>query len=165
MKKNVSAVIVTAILSILAGCASSSRQIPRYAAPQGAPSADLRSEIWGATDRNESIEVYVSEGRCGESNRKRLFYVRNSKSDPVGSVKVEANQPLRFEYVEAASGGRSCHIALEANLEAGKSYSLIGGFEYQSGAIPILTGTRMCRFAVQDDADKTLVSRKLACSK
>jgi hypothetical protein len=37
---------------------------------------------------------------------------------------------------------------------------LSGGFDYQSGLIPILSGTRMCRFAIQDDADKTLVSRK-----
>jgi len=164
MKRNVSAVLATAFLYILAGCASSP-PIPRYAVPEGVPIADLRSEIWGATDRNESIEVYVSEGGCGETQRQRLFYIRNSKSDPVGSLRVEAGRPLTLEYVESASGGRSCHIALGANLEAGKSYSLAGGFDYKRGPIPILTGTRMCRFAVQDDADKTFVSYKPACSK
>jgi hypothetical protein len=71
--------------------------------------------------RRESIEVYVSQGSSSGTQRKRLFYIVDSKSDPVGAVKVEAGQ---------------------------------------SGLIPILSGTRMCRFAIQDDADKTLVSRK-----
>lgn len=165
MQKNVLAVLATAFITILAGCASSGRPILQYAVPEGAPSADLKSAIWGANSRNESIDVYVSEGGCGKTQRRRLFYIRNSKSDPVGSVRIEANRPLRLEYLEEASGGRSCYIALEANLEAGKSYSLTGGFEYKSGAIPILTGTRMCRLAIQDDADKTFIPPGPVCSR
>lgn len=165
MNKTASAAVLSAILSILAGCTTSYRPVPSYAAPAGGPSAEVKSAIRGASMRRESIEVYVSQGSCGGTERKRLFYIVDSKSDPVGAVKVEADQTLKFDYVEAASGGRSCNISLEATLEAGKSYTLMGGFDYKSGLIPILSGTRMCRFAIQDDADKTLVSRKPACAK
>lgn len=80
-----------------------------------------------------------------------------------GYVKIAANQLLRLEHIEAASGGRTCNISLDVNLEREGNYSLIGGFGYESGPIPILTGTRICKFGVQDDADTMLVSHKSAC--
>lgn len=164
MKKIAPTLKITAILAVLAGCASEPPP-PQYAAPEGAVTADLKSEIWGAESHNESINVYVLEGRCGDANRKKLFAVRYSKSNPVGFVKVAANQPLRLEYIETAAGGDTCNISVDVAFERGKSYSLVGGFAYKSGPIPILTGTRMCQLGVQDDADKTLVSRKSTCAR
>jgi hypothetical protein len=157
------ALTITAVLAFLAGCVSQP-PLPRYSAPDGAATANLKSEIWGANSRNESIDVFVSEGRCDDAKRKKLFNIRDSKGDPSGYVKVAANQALRIEYVEVASGGRTCNISLDVNLEGGKNYSLVGGFEYKSGPIPVLTGTRMCQLGVQDDADKMLVSHKSPCS-
>lgn len=122
---------------------------------KGTATANLRSVISGTDSRHESIDVYASEGTCSATKRGNLFYIKKSKSNPEGFVKVAANQPLLLQYIEDASGGRSCNITLEVNLEEGESYSLVGGFAYQSGPIPILTGTRMCRFGVQDD--KTLM--------
>jgi predicted small lipoprotein YifL len=162
MKKIGSSLKITAILASLAGCASEP-PLAQYAGPEDAATSNLKSEIGGGGGRNESINVYVTEGRCGDAKRKKLFNIRDSKSNPAGFVKIAANQPLRLEYIETASGGRTCNISLDVDFESGKSYSLVGGFAYKSGPIPILTGTRMCQFGVQDDADKTLVSRKSTC--
>lgn len=158
----IAAGVIAAIPAFLAGCASQP-PIPQYVVPDDAVTANLTSEILGADSRNESIAVYVLDGRCGDAQRKKLFYVRESKSEPAGYLKVPANQPLRLEYAEDASGGRTCNIALDVNLEAGKSYSLVGGFAYKSGLIPIITGTRMCKFGVQDDADKSPVPYTSTC--
>jgi hypothetical protein len=115
MKKNYPAVLLAAILAALAGCASSSyRPVPQYAAPEGTPTADLKSAIWGATDRRESIEVFVSA--CGGAQRTRVFSIHDSKSDPLGSVKVEANQPLRFDYYEAAESSRRLRYGIASGF-------------------------------------------------
>ena len=159
----IAAAVIAAIPAFLAGCASEP-PITQYVASEGAGTANLRSAIQGADSRNESINVFVLEGSCGDAKRKKLFHVRESKSEPLGYVKVPANQPLRLEYAEDASGGRTCNIALDVNLEAGKSYSLVGGFAYKSGPIPIITGTRMCKFGVLEDAEKMPVPYTSACS-
>jgi len=164
IKKISSALVPAIILAILAGC-SHTPSYPRYAAPEGVSTADLKNAISGATGRNESITVYVDEGNCANTQRKQLFQMRSGASDPVGTVKVAADQPLQLHYFEQASGNRTCNISLDVKLEAGKSYSLVGGFAYKSGLIPFLPGTRMCRFAVQDDADKSIVPRSPACPK
>lgn len=141
--------ITSLMLPILFGCAS---QLSKYVVSEGAATANLRSVISGADSRHDSIDIYASEGTCdAATGRGTLFHIKKSKSDPDGFVKVAANQPLRLQYREDISGGRACSITLEVNFEEGKSYSLVGGFEYESGPIPILTGTRMCQFGVQDD--------------
>lgn len=150
--------ITSLILPILFGCAS---QTNKYVVSERAATANLRSVISGADSRHQSIDIYASEGTCDIAPlRGKLFQIKKSKSDPEGFVKVAANQPLRLQYVEDASGGRTCNIVLEVNLEEGKSYSLVGGFDYESGPIPILTGTRMCRFGVQDDKTQIIVPFK-----
>jgi hypothetical protein len=70
------------------------------------------------------------------------------------------SMPCRGRKSKRRRAGAAAKFRSRRPLEAGKSYTLLGGFDYQSGLIPILSGTRMCRFAIQDDADKTLVSRK-----
>lgn len=161
MKKMALAVKMTAAIALLAGCAD----LPQYVAPEHGATANLKSEIEGGDGMNDSINLYVSEGSCADPNRKALFYIRDSQSKPAGFQKIVANQPVRLVYVETMSGGRTCAISLDVVFEAGKNYSLVGGFAYKAGPIPILTGTRMCQFGVQNDADKVLVSRKSACSR
>jgi hypothetical protein len=53
---------------------------------------------------------------------------------------------------------------MEVKLDEGKAYSLEGGFAYESGPIPILTGTRMCRFGLKDDVEKKPVPHTTKCS-
>lgn len=149
--------ITSLMLPILFGCASQSY---RYVISEGAATANLRSVISGGSSRHDSIDIYASEGTCSATERGSLFHIKKSKSDPDGFVKVAANQPLRLQYREDISGGDTCHITIEVNLEEGKSYSLVGGLEYKSGPIPILTDTQMCRFGVQDDKTRMLVPFK-----
>jgi len=128
-------------------CAS---PLPKYVAQESAAIASLKSDIDGAYSHNDSIDIYVSEGTCSKGKNASLFSVRKSKSVPEGFVKVAANRPLGLRYSEIASGGRTCNVTVEVNLKEGKSYSLVGGFDYKSGPIPTFSDTRMCRFGVQN---------------
>lgn len=158
--------LLTCLLAIhfISGCASPP---PPYKLAEGASHAHLQSALRGAYDRQESIDVYLEEGKCSSMSRQQLFTVRKSISRPEGGIKVLANKPLQLVYDESASGGRSCHIEMAVTLEAGKNYSLIGGFDYKEGPIPVLLGTRMCRFGVKDNASGKLLpsSSEAICSK
>lgn len=138
---------ISVVTAFLSGCASPQ---PPYALPEGTPSANLKSTIPGAHGFSESIEIAVVE----EDKRMptRLFVISNSVSKPLGYLKVPANGPLILHYNETISGGRFCRLTIQVTLEADKNYSLVGGFTYKSGPIPILMGTRGCEFGVVDEA-------------
>jgi hypothetical protein len=132
----------------LYGCATPA---PPYALSANAPYANLKSAISGADNRNESIQIYLLDTSIAPHQRGKLFSIAKSVSTPAGYVKVAANEPLVIFYEEAASGGRTCQLSLKATLEQGKDYSLVGGFVYESGPIPILTGTRKCQLSIKND--------------
>lgn len=142
------------IATMLHGCATPP---PQYVLPSGIPYANITSAIDGAYDRHDSIDIYVTDKNGTSRGSKHLFAIAKSKNFPAGYVKVPANQPLTLSYSEAASGGRYCQISIEVSLEQGKNYSLVGGFEYEKGPIPIFTGTRKCRFGVKDDMTGMLI--------
>ncbi|MFL9667339.1 hypothetical protein WIX39_010340 [Variovorax sp. AB1(2024)] len=145
-------IVAASCTAILAAC-SSTPPIP-YALPDGIPSANLRSVLVGASGRHESISVWMSGALARGLGSGNLFDVRSSKSKPEGYVKVPANEEITLVYFEMASGNRTCNIAIKTVLEAGKNYSLEGGFAYEEGVIPILFGTRKCRLGVIDDATR-----------
>jgi len=89
-----------------------------------------------------------------------LFLIKRSKSTPEGPVKVPAEMPLELNYSEQASGGRYCNLGLSVTLKQGREYALVGGFAYESGPIPLLTGTRRCELGVVDTATKLPVPAK-----
>ena len=139
-------ITLSAIAATLYGCAAPA---PPYALSPGVPYANLRSSIQGAYGRYDSINIYVTKD--GQPGVKKLFSIAKSVSTPAASVKVAANEPLNLMYSEGISGGRSCQLRIVVTLEPGKSYSLVGGFVYEKGPIPILTGTRQCQFGVIED--------------
>ncbi|MES2949116.1 MAG: hypothetical protein V4858_11300 [Pseudomonadota bacterium] len=147
MHRNLIALMATAFLLI--GCAT---PVPQYALPTGVPFASIKSSIKGANSHNESISVSISDLDAKPPVYGRLFAINYSKSKPLGYMQVPANVPLDLGYYESASGGRYCQLSAKVTLEQGKTYSLVGGFAYESGPIPILMGTRKCHFGVVDDA-------------
>lgn len=140
--------ILALTIPALAGCAT---PVAPYALPSGSPHAKLKSSIYGANGRYESIDIYLFDGQASPPGNRQLFSIRQSKSKPSGYVQVPAGTPLRISYYEAASGGRTCQLFIQVILEEGKHYSLDGGFAYESGPIPILTGARKCRLSVIED--------------
>jgi len=145
---------LAALTAILCGCAT---PIPPYSLPPNVPSASLKSEINGAYNRYESIDVYLFDSNGTPPGNRRLFSVSRSVSNPAGHVQVPANVPLNLMYYESASGGRYCQLHISVTLEQGKSYSLVGGFAYEKGPIPIFTDTRRCRFGAIDEETKAAV--------
>ncbi|HXU94336.1 MAG TPA: hypothetical protein VFP33_11845 [Gallionella sp.] len=139
---------------ILCGCAT---KAPPYSLPLNVPSASLKSEINGAYDYNESIDVYLFDNDVTPPGNRTLFSIRRAVSTPAGYVQVPANVPLNLMYFESASGGRYCQLNIKVILEQGKSYSLVGGFVYDKGPIPVFTDTRKCRFGAIDESTKTPV--------
>lgn len=142
------------VAATLCGCAT---PIPPYSLPQNVPSATLKSSITGAYELFESIDILLFDSNGTPSGNRMLFSVKGSVSKPTGYVQVPANVPLKLVYSEVASGGRFCKLNINVTLEQGKSYSLVGGFAYEKGPIPILTGTRKCKFGVVDEETKLLV--------
>ncbi|SOD25353.1 hypothetical protein SAMN05518800_1866 [Variovorax sp. YR752] len=145
-------IVVLVCASILAAC-SSTPPTP-YMLPDGLPSANLRSGLIGAFGHYESISVSISGRPERQIGHGQLFTVRKSKSKPEGYIKVAANEELIIGYSEAVAGGGRCGLAITAVLEAGKNYSLVGGFAYEEGPIPILLGTRKCQLGIVDDATR-----------
>jgi hypothetical protein len=143
------------IATVLYGCATPQ---PPYAIPPGIPYANLKSSISGAYGRYESITISVFDKNASPPGDRKLFSIAKSVSTPAGYVKVPANQPVTLTYYESASGGRYCQLFAQVNLEPEKNYSLVGGFEYEKGPIPILTGTRKCKFGVENDTTGLPVS-------
>ena len=150
---------------MIVGCATPMQNYALQSESQ--PYAEVRSNIDGAYGRNELIQVFVmGEGGCGMfnfdhiTNQKRLFAIKKSNSEPQGYLRVAVDKPLRLRYYEETSGGGACEIMLEAKFESGQKYSIIGGFEYKDGVIPILTGTRSCSFAVMNESDGQPVNVK-----
>lgn len=137
--------VVPIVSSMLFGCASP------YVVPEGAAIAYVKSDIISGSSRHDSIGIFVSNEKCSRSKGDILFSILNSKSTPAGFVKIAANRTLQLRYLENAPGGDICHIPIQVKLEEGKHYSLVGGVDYKSGPIPILTGARICRFGVQDE--------------
>jgi hypothetical protein len=142
------------IASFLYGCATPT---PQYTLPPNVSSASLKSAVQGADSRHESIDVFLVDHTAAPPGLRRLFSIHRSKSTPNGYVQVPANVPLRLTYSEAASGGRYCRIDIQVTLEQGRMYSLVGGFTYDRGPIPVLTDTRKCRFGVVDELTNTPV--------
>ena len=142
------------VAATLCGCAT---PIPPYSLPQNVPSASLRSEIKGAYSRHDSIDIYLFDSNGTPPGDRILFSIKDSVSKPTGYVQVPANVPLRLEYFEGISGGGYCKLNIGVRLEQGKSYSLVGGFDYKKGPIPIFTDTRKCKFGVVDEETKMLV--------
>jgi hypothetical protein len=140
---------LAAIASMLYGCAT---PIPPYTPPPGVPYANIKSAINGAHGRYESIDIYLFDTNGTPPGRRKLFSINKSVSKPAGYVQVPANTPLNLTYYETASGGRYCQLFIKVNLEQDKNYSLIGGFAYEKGPIPILTDTRKCELGVIDDS-------------
>lgn len=141
--------LLAVFASSLYGCAT---PIPPYSLPSNVQSASLKSAINGANDRHESIDVFLFDTTATPPGNRRLFSIKRSKSTPDGYVQVPANVPLSLMYYEVASGGRYCQLYIKVTLEQGKSYSLVGGFAYESGPIPIFTDTRKCQFGAIDDS-------------
>ena len=142
------------VLATLSGCAT---PIPQYSLPQNVPSVRLKSSITGAHELFESIDIFLFDSNGTPSGNRMLFSIKGSVSKPTGYVQVPANVPLKLVYSEVASAGRFCKLNISVTLEQGKSYSLVGGFAYEKGPIPILTGIRKCQFGVIDEATKMLV--------
>ena len=143
---------LSACVNILAAC-SSTPPTP-YVLPDGLPSANLRSDLSGAFGRNESISVWISGRPEQKIGHGQLFTVRSSKSKPEGYVKIAANEEVTIGYHEAIAGGGSCALAIKTVLESGKNYSLVGGFAYEKGPIPIFTDLRKCKLGIVDDATR-----------
>lgn len=137
------ALITVLMLPVLFGCAA----IPKYVVSEGTATANLKSAI--VLRPGDSLNVYASNGTCVTAKgRNELLF---TKEDSNGYKKVVANEPLRLAY---------CGIRLEVTLEEGKSYSMVGGVSYESGAIPILSGREVCRAGVIDDKTRELIPAK-----
>jgi hypothetical protein len=149
MPKNFTILLFSSAL--LYGCAAPPKP---YSLPDGVPSANLKSAIDGAYGRSESIDISLFDGSATPPVHKSLFSIRRSISKPEGYVQVPANTPLTISYYESASAGRYCELSIKVILEPQKNYSLTGGFAYEKGPIPILTGTRQCQFGAIDDETK-----------
>jgi hypothetical protein len=147
--------------SILLGCAAPP---PQFALPSGTSSATLKSALFGASSRNESLDIYISDGDCDAKGKSKLFSIKGSSSTPEGLIKVPANKPLRIDYDEVISGGRTCKISVYVALEEGKNYSLVGGFASKPGLIPILTDTRMCSLGIRNEDASVLVPTQKSCT-
>src|SRR5689334_23271218 len=120
-------ITVLTLPALLAACAAN--VIPYTVAPN-ASFATLRNNIGSVTDRKESIDISVSE-RQGNGERRLLYAMtRANASNQVPPVKIAANTALDFFYSESVSGGRSCTITVQARLQEGKTYSLVGGSAY-----------------------------------
>lgn len=137
---------VSLAAALLSGCATPQ---PPYAPAEGTPTANLKSNINAPSSRSESIDIGVVE----ENKRMptRLFAIDKWISKPAGYQKVLAGEPLILTYFENSSGAPICRVTIQVVLEAGKSYTLVGGETYTPNPIPLLRGTRGCKFGVMDD--------------
>lgn len=153
---------VCVIILLLAGC---STPVQKYTlANESQPYAELQSQVHGA---ESSIQIYVmGEGGCGFfnfdhiKNQRVLFSIENSTVEPQGYIRVAVDKPLRLRYMENIPGGRECEFMIETKLEAGKKYTLYGGFQYKDGFIPILLGSRSCNLGVRSDANNQPIAIK-----
>ena len=141
-------VLFSVLAASLGGCAA---PVASYVIPNDIPSANIKSNIRGAGNLTESIDIYLFDKNGDPPGQRHLFAIKKSKSQPEGYVKVPANTPLNFSYYESVSGGRECKLFKKATLDQDKNYILVGGFDYESGPIPILTGTRKCKFGVVEE--------------
>ena len=113
------------LLFMVVGCAT---PVKKYTLSNDEQSyAEIRSNIGGAYNRNELIQIFVmGDGGCGIfnydhiKNQKLLFSIRKSLSEPQAYVRVGVDKSVRLHYFEEASGGRTCEVMLEAKLESGK---------------------------------------------
>ena len=137
---------------LLSGCATPR---PPYAPAEGTPTANLKSSIRAPSSRNESIDIGVVE----ENKRMptRLFAIDKWTSKPAGYQKVPANEPLILTYFENSSGAPICRVTIQVVLDAGKSYTLVGGETYKPNPLPLLRGIRGCEFGFVDDETQKLV--------
>lgn len=138
---------VPCVLLNLSGCVTPP---PQYHHPDNTPYATIQSSINGAYDIFESIDIYMTRNDVPQ-RKYLLFSIHKSLSKPSGYIRVPANQKITFEYDEVASGGRTCNIPYVATLKEGHQYSLVGGFAYKNGLIPIISGYRLCQFGITED--------------
>jgi len=148
--------LIALLATTILGCATTPPPppAPPYALPENTPFALIRSDIVGAFGKDEEIAISILDGECGALKNRSLFLIKKGKSDFTGYVKLPAKQPVRIAYNETTSDGKYCHVSFSATLEEGKTYSLVGGFAYKAGPIPILTGKQMCQFGILDDETK-----------
>lgn len=144
------------IATTIAGCATPPPAPPAlpYALPENTPFALVKSDIAGAFGKDDKIAISILDGECGAFRYRSLFLIKKAKSDIAGYVKLPAKQPVRIAYNETTSDGKYCHVSFSATLEEGKTYSLVGGFAYKAGPIPIFTGKQMCQFGILDEETK-----------
>jgi hypothetical protein len=142
--------------AVLCGC---SAVTPPYALAPGVAYATVKNGIDPVLNRNESIDVRLSYRRGQRDEFDALFSMtKATASAPAQTARVAANTPMTFSYFENVSGGRSCRVEVQAQLQEGKSYTLVGGAAFGKGPLPILPA-RQCRFGIVDDATGAAVSR------
>lgn len=106
----------------------------------------------------ESITINMFDRAPTALADRRLFLLSLGKSRPAGYVKVPANELLTFSYIEVIGGGRSCSLDIQARLEEGKNYELVGGAAFDKGLLPILPGPRKCTLGVKEVQSRTGVT-------
>ncbi|MEA9555494.1 hypothetical protein VC273_06025 [Xanthomonas nasturtii] len=148
-----------ALLPFLIGCASTPGTLVNEPSP-GSPAATIVNKLKHLSGKNESTAIFMADGQeCGEGPKKnqppyRALFWMNESMAVQEPKRVTALKPLRFYYREYASLGRKCEIVFDTVLLPEHTYELRGGYEYDEGPIPILTGTRMCRFILVDTTTK-----------
>lgn len=183
--KTLCCLLLTATLVGCAGKATTWKTEP-YKFPKDSPSAELINAIYGAFQDGESIKITTPLDDCEtiqnkyDLRRGELFSIKNGESTPANPILVPAGKPFYIQYFEVLVSPRRpsyieffeppkktyCAVHVVVNLEAGKKYILVGGFNLKKGPVPILMDTQQCRLGVVDHETKAMVpSTQTYCRK
>jgi len=148
----------------ISGCVGQTTTWKRepYKVPNESPYATLNSGIVHALKEGETISIETPLDDCETIKTKHelksgvLFSFKAGDHQSKSSIRVPANQPFYIQYWQAGNN-QFCLLHEVVKFEAGKTYTLVGGFHMIKGVIPILFDKQGCGLGVIDDKTNKLI--------
>lgn len=146
--------LLVIVASLLAGCATGrTTKFAKepYSVPPGQPSAKLTNALSPLLEPGELAEVISTLDDCAtikqnsalqESiSRQGVMFDLTSAATEGKTIDVMAGRPIAIQYIftDGPKRSKTCMVRAVVTLEAGKNYSLIGGYTSIKGAIPLLS--------------------------
>lgn len=118
------------LLLLIAGCTHA----PKYAPPEDAPQAQIRSELVSMDNRRNNLTLFSTAtmgckfgSPAAVIPGRELFSVNKNKSTPEGFRAIEAGKPISLVLSGSVSPDRYCNVSFIGEFTPGAHYVIKGG--------------------------------------